>query len=831
MLQKTYRLRLKFLYLVPIFCFCALAPRLYFLQVIKRSYYAERADAQHRRTKKMAPTRGKILDADGNELAGSVNVYVPYVNPSLVLGRGTAHEEEGTSRARALAGEIVRLTRADYAAVYKALTARGYARKIPVDLSETQRLELQEIFRLYRKSIPARALWFEELTRRRYPRGELASHVIGFTVEDETGDNKGIAGVERIYDQELRGSVVEVRARTNAQGIFMEPVPDKQLQATYGHTVVLTINEAIQEAAERALARHVLEHRADAGIAIVYHVKTGAVLAMASMPTYDLANLRISGEEGRRNRVIANAIEPGSVMKIFTFASLFEQGKASPDDLIDCGGGSYAIAGRIIKDVHAIGTASIRKIFEQSSNVGTIKAAQRLTPSRFRRHLAQFGFGDKTGIDLPGETEGVLRPVSRWSGLSMSSIPMGYELTVSGIQVAAAAGALGNQGIYMQPHVVKEIRDVQGNVIRKFEPQPLRRVASPTTCRHMLAMMEQVVATGTGKSAQVPGYRIGGKTGTTKKLDPVIKKYTMKNYIASFCGLAPISDPEVCIYTYIDNPKGASYYGGSVAAPVFRDIAAAAMKALHIPPDAETADPSAVPTTSTRYIVMDHIKASLESRIPMAYLGRTTPRDRVSSGSMPDLEGLTMKEVQEKLLARGIPFEFSGTGVVVDQTPRAYETLEEGVVARITFGPESLLLQRVAATARAAGALPDPFEDEEGEDLARRMAAEGALEEAGGSAGESGLTLVGRRGTVSLPLAETDQEVPERVSPPPRALSVDALLPATVPDVDPYAATPPAPSGGRNAWAEYEKELKRRKEAEGNAAPERGRTTGRSAGR
>lgn len=816
MLKKTFRLRLNTLHLVPILCFCFLLPKLYHLQVIKREHYVKKAADQHYSKKRISPTRGKILDSAGNELAGSRMIHVPYVNSKLVLSaKDEENEGEALERVRSLTRDLVQAIGCEYDPVYKALTARSGVKKVPLDLTEAQRDTFTRVFRKYTPAIPPHALWFEEQTRRCYYRGELAAHVIGFTVTDVTGDNKGVSGVERTCDSELHGETVTFSARRNAMQHAMEPAPDTLLQSTYGHTVVLTINAAIQEAAEKALMECVLKNKADAGIAVAYSVKTGEVLAMANVPTFDVSRYRMYGAEAHRNRVITDAIEPGSVMKIFTFASLFEQGKARPDDIIDCGNGNYAIGGRVIKDVHAIGSASIRKVFEQSSNVGTIKAAQRLTASRFRRHLNQFGFGEKTGIDLPGEATGLLRPISRWSGLSMSSIPMGYELQVTGIQVVAACGAFGNQGIYMQPHVVKEVRDVQGKLVRQIKPQPLRRVASPTTSRHMLEMMEQVVTTGTGKPAQVPGYRVGGKTGTTKKLNPETGKYTLNHYIASFCGIAPMSDPEICVYVYIDDPKGESYYGGSVAAPVFQAITAAAMKVLQIPPDMDTGSQT-VGTTTSRSIVMNHIRATLENRIPQTYLSRTVARDRISTSTMPDLEGLTMKEVEEELVGRGIAFRFSGSGVVVEQTPRAYETLEGDVVAQLSFGPESYLLQRVAEAARVAGAAADPFATDPAEEQALADARSARPDAGDPQDGEGVLLFSGKKGGVPLPLEESEESVkPGDLPPPAVPLKTHSFSGGIqqVPEADPQVRKPLSPTGGKEHWAAFEQELEQQKKS------------------
>ena len=479
MLKKTYRPRLFQLYLIPVLLLAVVAARLFYLQVARYDHYRSLADAQHHKRVYISPSRGKILDRNGHELAGSTQLQAAYVAPSLIR----------TEFAADLAHDLAKVLNLDFEYVHKRLVGM---REVPLarKLDDKQAQALQDLMFRYerQKKVPASAIYLVNEGKRYYPRGDLASHVIGYTELDDTGDNKGRAGIELTCNDPLRGKATIIRTRTNAIQSSLEPIDSGVLGATYGNSVVLTIDDTIQHAAEMALRKRVAECAADSAMAVVYAVKTGEVLAMANVPTFSLNELKSAADFQRRNRAVNDAVEPGSVMKIFTFTTLLEDKKISLEEPVNCEGGRWTILGRTVTDAggHGMGTVPAKDVFKMSSNVGTVKLATRLTPSRFYRHLIDFGFGEKTGIELPGEREGLLRPLKSWSALSMSSIPMGYEIQVTGIQVAAAAAAIVNGGIYMQPHIVKEYRDYRDQVVKRFDPVELRRVCSPETSKLML---------------------------------------------------------------------------------------------------------------------------------------------------------------------------------------------------------------------------------------------------------------------------------------------------------------------------------------------------------
>ncbi|MGI8907356.1 MAG: penicillin-binding protein [Candidatus Sumerlaeaceae bacterium] len=770
MLKKTYRLRLVSLYCIPFVFMVGLVPRLYYLQVVERDYWKGWADQQHFGDISLVPSRGKIYDANGHELAGSVFFMAAYVEVKRM-------PEELVGELKSLAHDLAFILEKDYESILKKLRGNGTGRILLArELAEEKVIAIKDALVKYKKKIPGNAITFEPEGKRFYCRGQLAAHVVGYAQRDETGDNKGADGVEQFYDEQLRGQPEKFRARTNATQAAMEPIDSEVLAATFGNSVKLTINETIQGATEAALERGVNQNQADNGTAVVLNVKTGEVLAMANVPTFSLSDLSKAPEFTKRSRAIVDAIEPGSVMKIITFLCLLEDKKVDVDDMVDCEGGTWVNnVNRTIRDSHSMGVVPVRQVFAESSNIGTIKCARRLDSRRFYNHLLDLGFGEKTGIDLPGEVRGKLRDVRRWDGLSMSSLPMGYELRVSGIQMAAAVAAIANEGIYMQPHVVQEILDYNGKTIQRIQPTKLRRVASPVACHKVLQLMEGVVTHGTGKLAALPNYRVAGKTGTTKKIDHTAHPptYTMKNYIASFCGVAPVENPEVCIYVSIDNPKGAKTYGGQVSAPVFREIAETAMKVLRVPVSPQANE------TSKMEVTLDRIRAKMEGRVPRELLDRTT--DDATTGSMPDLTGLTMREVRDKLADLELEFEFSGSGVVIEQTPRAFVTIEPGHIAHITFGSES---RRIRKAIQEVGPVRKTAELTSGPEV-------GAPD-----------MLVLERGsrTVSVPVQPTPVHSTRGVAKPVQPGATP------IPDLDEYAAGAPNSALAKQSWTQWAKE-------------------------
>lgn len=681
MLIKTYRLRLYAFYIVPFLVMVGLVVRLYYLQVAEKAFWKELADQQHYSTIHMIPMRGKILDSNGHELAGSVILDAGYIELAR-LPKGFNNQEVLSKMAHELSDAL----HLNYDKVYNQLSGK-YNRSplLARDLNDRDKVEIKKILHTYQENgIPSTLVRFQQENKRQYSDPEFAPHVVGFTqrdMVDMTGDNKGASGVERFYDKELKGQKESFRTKTTATGNPMEPANPEILESTYGHSIVLTLNESLQRVTQDVLAQGVDKARADSGVAVCYAVKTGEILSFANYPTFRLDNLEHTTASETQNRAISAPIEPGSVMKIVTFTSLFNDKLIGPEDYINCEGGEWIIPGinRRVTDSHDLGSVPVSEIFQYSSNIGTIKAAQRFDRKSFYDHIKRFGFGERTGIDMPGESKGILRDVKDWDNWSMSSLPMGYEMQVTAAQVVAAVGAVANKGVRLRPHIVKEILDHSGNVIKRNEPEVMGTVASPSACRKTLQLMELVVEKGTAKPAKLEGYRVGGKTGTTKKISD--NGIYENRYIAGFCGIAPLEDPEVCIYVYIDNPRGENIYGGSVAGPVFREICREAMRVLHIPSHRQQMPADDFKQTLTK------VREEIKDRAPREILSGLVERneEEVTSGTMPRLLDMSMAEAVRTAAKMGIEVKVSGSGIVVDQDPAPYETLEDKPVVTLTL--------------------------------------------------------------------------------------------------------------------------------------------------
>lgn len=763
----------------------AIVAQLHFLQFRRADHYWKLARARQECVIKKVPSRGKIFDRNNRELAATEMVPSIYVAPSRIpneLKRNIAHD-------------LARELNLDFDIVYRRLTeGRGdQVIKRRVDRESFERVML--IVQKYQprkgekttQTVARNAFYVQEENKRLYPWNELASHVIGYTVPDDTGDNRGVAGVEGSYDEQLRGKLGVDKALRTATGVPLEPIDPEVLSSTYGNSLVLTIDATIQRVTEAALKKRVLECSADAGVALVYGVKTGEILAMASVPSFSLGDIQHAPVFALRNRCITDAIEPGSVMKIFTYTSLLEEEKIrSFTEIVDCAGGRWSVAGRTVVDSHAMGAVPVVTAFAQSSNVAAAKlAVTRLQPARFYKHLVDFGFGEKTGIDLPGEAPGLLRHVKDWTAQSVASLAYGYEIQATAIQIAAAAAAIANNGVYMKPHVVKELRNYRGETIRQVLPEKVRRVCSPATSRRMLELMEAVVREGTGKAAALPNYRVGGKTGTTIKLDPETKRYSRGNYIGSFCGVAPLEDPEICIYVWIDNPRGGIYYGGQVAAPVFKEIAQTALKVLNVPPSS-----GQIPEKSIE-VALEEARASVAAGNDVPAEG--TERDPAAPGCMPDLRGLTIREAHERLAEMDLVFESRGSGVVVDQFPRPYETIDPREPVLLVLGHAEEV--RSEGGSADIGAAPPPLE---------------STPPVGSTGEPPSLQIVAHRRTVAIPLhTETSASAaraliglpkPALASPP----SAGGEAPSD--DPDPRVKRGPAPDAGKTVWQKSQKE-------------------------
>ncbi len=643
-LRKPHRLRVVLLGLLFAGLSLAVGARLYTLQYANHDHYRDRAERMQNRRVVIQPERGDILDRTGRPLAQSTGRVTVSINPRVLSANRSDREME------LMAARVAELSGERQEVLLSRLTGErvtGLVRRQRPEVAQRVANVLAEV------NPTGEGFWLDRESIRLYPR-HLAAPVIGFCSRDADGDNIGLAGVELQYNEQLHGNRIESRVSRSAIGRTMEPWNSRDLIAARGNTLVLTLDANVQESVERILSEAVEEHRAAGGGAVVMDPQTGAILAMASYPSFDNNRFSEGPAGNRRNRTLTDPLETGSVAKLFTAAMLLDKGIVGPETLIDCEGGYAVVDGRRLRDApgHTLYLATFREVMRWSSNVGIVKAAMPMENEEWHQSLRDFGFGAPTGIDLPGEGAGILYPPRRWTRLSRTSLPMGYEIAMTPIQIAAGISALVNGGVYYKPYLVAEIRDPEGNTLQQGKPEALRRVIRPTTSAILRDLMEDVVAHGTGRPAQVEGYRVGGKTGTTRKSNI----FDRREYIASFAGVFPAHQPRAVIYLYIDAPQG-EFYASRVAAPAFREIVRAT--ALHL----------GIPAT-------DHSVAMVPDRVGHPAPGRPgSAGPRTSPGRMPDFSGLSMSEARELLPPGAGEVRFLGSGHITDQYPAAGELI------------------------------------------------------------------------------------------------------------------------------------------------------------
>lgn len=549
---------------VFVFWCCAISLRLIYLQVFRYGSFEQRAQHQQQRTEEVSPRRGIIFDRQGRELAMSINVDSVFaVPPEMPKPASTI-------------SLIARITKQDP----RELLARCEAAKTFCWLVRKPDPEISARIR----ALNLRGVYFEKEPKRYYPKGDLAAQVLGYVGMDGVG----LSGIEREYEDKLHGSPGQMLISVDARKKYFGSV---EKQPEPGENVVLTIDEKIQYIAERELETAMEQTKAIAGTVIVENPRTGEILALANRPTFNPNLSREITPERLKNHAVSDVYEPGSTFKLVAISAAIDQGLVRPDDLIDCQMGSIVVNGLRIHDHKAFGLLPVSKILADSSDVGAIKIALRLGDERFYRYIRNFGFGEQTGIELPGETRGLAKPLSRWSKVSIGAIAMGQEIGITPVQLAAMVSSIAHDGLLIKPRIVAglvEPRDAPQKV--SFHPAEAGRVITATSAALMRQMMQGVVLHGTGRKAALEGYSAAGKTGTAQKFDTATHKYSHSKYVASFAGFAPINNPEVTVAVVIDTPWAPTIIqreGGWVAAPVFKRVTQQVLEYLHTPHDVE----------------------------------------------------------------------------------------------------------------------------------------------------------------------------------------------------------------------------------------------------
>jgi cell division protein FtsI (penicillin-binding protein 3) len=569
----------------------AICVRLVYLQIFCYGDFERRAQHQQQRSFDLSPKRGVIYDRAGRELAMSIQVDSAFVVPS-----------EAPDLANAIS-LITRITKDDPRVVLADCSAHKFcwvARKADADVIDRIRaLNLQGIH-------------FQKEPKRFYPKRELAAQVLGYVGTDD----QGLSGLERQFNQQLQGKPGKLMISVDARKRWFASV-EKEPES--GNSVVLTIDQNIQYIAERELERGMEETHAIAGTAIVENPRTGEILALTNRPTFNPNIRKEITNDALKNRAVSDVYEPGSTFKTVTISAGLEEEITRPEEMFDCQMGSIVINGMRIRDSRPHGMLSVADILAESSDVGAIKVALRLGDERLYKYIRAFGFGQQTGIELPSETRGLTKPVSRWSKVSIGAISMGQEIGISAVQLAAMISTIANDGVRVPPRIVA------GTIVPQNAPQTVAfqpvegtRVVSSLTAAQMRQMLQGVVLHGTGRKAILEGYSSAGKTGTGQKVDPATGAYSKTKYVASFAGFAPINDPQIVAVVILDSPVGL-HQGGQVSAPVFQRITQQVLEYLHVPHDVQL--PASrqvllarrdVPDASLEESSPDHLGASLD---------------------------------------------------------------------------------------------------------------------------------------------------------------------------------------------------------------------------
>lgn len=592
------------------------------LQILDRERAFKIARKQHHGTSTLLPRRGKIFDRNGKELAVNIDVKSVYANPKKVTN---------PSETAKILSEKLNLSQ-------KKILDRVSSDKSFVWIKRLADSESVEEL----QNLDITGLGYIPEPKRIYPNGHLMGQVIGITDIDSIG----IEGIEYRYDRLLTGKTRKITLKRDARGhkILNDPseIQDIDQYKTSGHDIVLTIDSQIQHIVERQLKEGVEEVGGEKGMAIIMNPETGEVLAMASYPFLDPNNFSKFPEVNRRNLPMWYAHEPGSTMKVFLAASALDDKKVNPNSKFNCENGRRRIGSAVIRDIKPRGTLTVAEIVKYSSNIGASKIGELLGRDKYYKYLNKFGFGKKTGIGLPGESSGLLAAPRKWGPIELATISFGQGISVTSLQLVTALSAIANGGYLMKPYVIEKIVGPDGNVIEQNSPEVVTRVISYDTSYQMKQIMQGVVENGTGKKAQIPGFSVAGKTGTAQIPNPKSGGYYSDRYIASFIGFAPVEDPEIVMVVVVEAPRRKTH-GGSVAAPIFKQIAE---KVLF-------------------------------------HMGVSPKKVLVGMTVMPDLSGMSVRDILKWSEEEGIKVKVKGSGFVTNQKPLPGDLIKEGMVCSI----------------------------------------------------------------------------------------------------------------------------------------------------
>jgi len=683
--QKVVKRRLIILLLFSLIFSFILLGRVFWIQFVRGEELKKRALNQWTSDVPIEPKRGTIYDRNKTPLAISATVDTVIASPPDIEDV----EKTASQLAAALNMDPEKLEKTLIEAKSKKKGAIYIKRKITEEESEDVR------------NLKLSGIYFTKEHKRFYPERNLCSHVLGFTGID----SQGLDGIELIYEKYLKGTPGRIVSEKDALSRKLPFGIDQYIPPEDGLDLVLTIDKIIQHIAERELEKAIAEHNAKRGTIIVMDPKTGEILALTNKPDYDPNNYSEYPQNLWRNAAVSDVYEPGSTFKIVTASAALEEGVARPEDKFFDPGYAIVSGVRIGCWYHGgHGSQTFIQLLENSCNPGFVEIGTKLGKERFLKYIKGFGFGEITGIDLPGEARGILDP-SKIGPVELATISFGQGISVTPIQLISALSTIANDGKLVQPHVAKAILDKDGNIVHEFSHTPLRQVVSNETAQEMKKILESVVTNGTGGRGKIEGYRVAGKTGTAEK-------YAPGKYVVSFMGFAPVDDPKLAILVIIDEPTGGLIYGGTIAGPVFQKVMADSLNYLGIEPEIEYVEEKenvVVPDLRNLYVgdakkilMQNGLAVRVEGegyvvteQVPMpgAEVKKSTvvllkvsdSRTNKDPVTVPDLRGRTIKEATDIINAIGLNIEIEGSGYAVKQNPPPDVEVGLGTTVKVVF--------------------------------------------------------------------------------------------------------------------------------------------------
>jgi cell division protein FtsI (penicillin-binding protein 3) len=643
--MKWLKFRLCTILVVFLILFVALISRAFQLQILSGKDLKCIAQKQHMKTLQMLPERGIIFDRNGEKLAASVLMDSICADPSKI------------KKPQVFATQMAKLLEVDRALILKRISGKKnfcwIARKVAPEQAKAV------------ESLKDDAVFIVKEPQRLYPNGELAGQVLGFVGTE----SNGLEGLETRYDSYLRGTPQKLVWGRDAKGKWLYPrVETVAMTEDTATNMVLTIDSRIQYLVETQLKAAVQEKGAKGGYAIAMNPQTGEILALANQPTFDPNFYGKAAPGNAKNKAIGDVFDPGSTFKPFLIAAALEEKVVREKDRVFCENGNYQVADRVFHEAQRKrhGTLTIREVVKYSSNIGCVKISEKLGKDKFYEYIKNFGFGAKTGIDLTGESSGLLRPVSNWTRVDTSTIAFGQGISVTAIQLLTALSAIANHGVLMKPYIVRARLDKKGRVIEQFSPTVVRSVISPATAKTMTSILTSVVQDedGTGKNARIMHLNVAGKTGTSQKFDFSRGVYSSERVRTSFMGFFPSENPQIAILVTLDEPQR-DKWGGVAAAPVFKHIGEQMLTCFK----SYIKDPSLFVPEENLFPEPPKVKLVSATRIVPETAEQIMDMDDEST--IPNFQGMTVREALKKSRERGIELKIDGSGWAVSQVPQA----------------------------------------------------------------------------------------------------------------------------------------------------------------